>query len=78
MIICFLLIVIFGIINYSIKINIRHFELKKQASEYLYEKYSRHAVFESNPSFYDSVYFFNNVRFEHIFSSKVYYSFKEI
>ena len=42
----------------------RYEELKKQAGEYLYEKYSKHAVFEENPNFYDSVYTFYNVHFE--------------
>ena len=48
--------------NYE-TINIKKNTLKTQASDYLYEKYSKCAAI-IDVDYYDSVYFFNNVHFD--------------
>ena len=59
------LIVILCVVNYNIiTTKLKYEDLTKRASEYLYEKYSKTAIFDNEPRYYDSVYFFQNVHFE--------------
>lgn len=44
--------------------NIKHEELKKQAREYLYNKYSQSAIFNHKITYYDSIYFFSDTCFQ--------------